>query len=122
MPGQAPELRDERQQRFGERVLVQADGERLALGLPPVDLGLAVVGKCLVVLRRRAEDASHREERREQQTGEPSTLYAHAFPLVQQIVIELVAGETIRLGTARKGYAFRETNYAARLIDLPNGV
>ena len=39
---QAPELRDERQQRFGERVLVQADREGLARGLPPVDLGLAV--------------------------------------------------------------------------------
>ena len=48
---QLAELGDERQQQFGERVLVQADGERLALCLLPVDLGLAVVGQRLVVLR-----------------------------------------------------------------------
>ena len=52
----------------------------LALGLPPVDLGLAVVGKGRVVLGRCARSASPSRGRREQQTGEPSTLYAHAFP------------------------------------------
>ena len=54
---QAPELGDQRQQQFGERVLVQPDGERLAVGLLPVDLGLAVVGERRVVLCRRAEGA-----------------------------------------------------------------
>ena len=74
---QLAELGDERQQRFGERVLVQADRERLALGLPPVDLGLAVVGERRVVLRRRRREASDREQRGEEQSCEPSASRAH---------------------------------------------
>ena len=76
---QLAELGDQRQQRFGERVLVQADGERLALGLLPVDLGLAVVGQRLVILRR-AREACHREGRRKEQSCELSAPQAHLCP------------------------------------------
>ena len=36
-------------------MLVKPDGERLPLGLPPVDLGLAIVREGLIVLGRRAD-------------------------------------------------------------------
>src|SRR5207302_10745098 len=65
------EFGNQRQQRFGEGVLVEADCERLAFGLPPIDFCLAVVGQRLVVLCRCAWEPRHRQQRRKEQSGDP---------------------------------------------------
>src|SRR5205807_4439191 len=83
---QLAELGNQRQQRFGKGVLVEADRERLAFGLPPVDLGLAKIGNRFVVLRRRSRGSSRRERRRQEKSREPPTSQAH-------VVLPLTLGE-----------------------------